>query len=134
MYCTSTVFTILQERFKDKIGYSRFVEGLKRLGQPSRELLNTVLDMVIEGPYKSGGTYPVCNAQAALMLIQWLPDIQSVELQVRLEQLPFEFIRTSDNFSVCCISFCSPKDLHSFEKVLYCNFLQSMSLVNFTSA
>jgi hypothetical protein len=35
-----------KELFKNKIGYTKFVEALKSLGQPSMELLKSVLSLV----------------------------------------------------------------------------------------
>ena len=40
------LFAYFQERFKLRVGYGRFVEVLKRLGQPSMELLKSVLNLV----------------------------------------------------------------------------------------
>lgn len=70
--------------FEGRVGYQRFVEALKSLGQPSKELLQTLLDMVVED--SSGGSRKmwVVNSQAAMILLQWLPDIQSHDLQVWL--------------------------------------------------
>ncbi|KAK2169991.1 hypothetical protein LSH36_5g09019 [Paralvinella palmiformis] len=87
----------VKERFAEKVGYGRFVEALKSLGQPSRELLESILDLAVDGrfvlsPQTAGGNqygslpYGVVlhNPQAALLLIQWLPDIQSHHLQTWL--------------------------------------------------
>ncbi|XP_067686159.1 neurobeachin-like protein 1 [Haliotis asinina] len=68
--------------FKTKVGYIKFVEVLKSLGQPSVELLKSVLNLVVEGEFSEKEKQIVHNTQAALMLLQWLPDIQSHDLQV----------------------------------------------------
>ncbi|KAK7507554.1 hypothetical protein BaRGS_00001489, partial [Batillaria attramentaria] len=72
--------------FQGRVGYQRFVEALKSLGQPTMELLKTLLDLVVEETQESGDKTRVCNTQAAMMLLQWLPDIQSHELQVWLAE------------------------------------------------
>lgn len=72
--------------FEGRVGYLRFVEALKSLGQPSMELLQTLLDLVVEEQYESSSKMRVVNTQAAMMLLQWLPDIQSHELQVWLAE------------------------------------------------
>jgi len=41
---------------------------------------------VIEGRFEGGATNSVCNPEAAIMLIQWLPDIQSHDLQTWLSE------------------------------------------------
>lgn len=35
-----------KDKFREKVSYSRFVDALKSLGQPSQELLSTLLDLV----------------------------------------------------------------------------------------
>ena len=39
---------------------------------------------MIEGSFENGATQPVRNAQAAIMLVNWLPDIQSHDTQTWL--------------------------------------------------
>ena len=36
----------LQEKFSEKVGYVKFVDALKALGQPYQELVRTLVDMV----------------------------------------------------------------------------------------
>ena len=36
----------LQEKFSEKVGYVKFVDALKGLGQPYQELVRTLVDMV----------------------------------------------------------------------------------------
>ncbi|KAK7111968.1 hypothetical protein V1264_011504 [Littorina saxatilis] len=89
--------------FEGKVGYQRFVEALKSLGQPSKELLQTLLDLVVEEHYESSGKMRVINTQAAAMLLQWLPDIQSHDLQVWLaEQLTALCTRGHRSRMSCC--------------------------------
>lgn len=40
------IFCPLQERFALRVGYGKFVEALKSLGQPSMALLKGVLNLV----------------------------------------------------------------------------------------
>ncbi|KAK3582874.1 hypothetical protein CHS0354_012486 [Potamilus streckersoni] len=76
-----------KERFKVHVGYERLVESLKCIGQPSVELLKSVLNLVLEGTYdEKHESHTVHNTQAAMMLIQWLPDIQSHDLQIWLSE------------------------------------------------
>ncbi|KAH3749087.1 hypothetical protein DPMN_183577 [Dreissena polymorpha] len=48
---------------------------------PSQDLLLAVLSLVVEGPYSEEGSHHMANSQCSLVLIQWLPDIQSHDLQ-----------------------------------------------------
>ena len=36
----------MQDKLKERMGYSKFVEALRSLGQPSKELLEVLLDLV----------------------------------------------------------------------------------------
>ena len=40
----------------------------------------------MEGTFEGGTNYPIKNVQAALMLIQWLPDIESRDIQLWLAE------------------------------------------------
>ena len=51
-----------QERFRLRVGYGRFVEVLKSLGQPSIELLKSVLNLVSK-------TLIFCNSQRSEELL-----------------------------------------------------------------
>ncbi|XP_064646322.1 neurobeachin-like protein 1 isoform X2 [Lineus longissimus] len=75
-----------KELFKNKVGYSKFVEALKSLGQPSMELLKSVLSLVVECEFTIDKPQVIHNRQAALMLVHWLPDIQSHDLQIWLSE------------------------------------------------
>ncbi|XP_021366386.1 neurobeachin-like protein 1 isoform X2 [Mizuhopecten yessoensis] len=75
-----------KERFQLRVGYTKFVEALKSLGQPSIELLRAVLNLVVEGEFDETKEHNVQNTQAAVMLLCWLPDIQSHDLQIWLSE------------------------------------------------
>ncbi|CAI9594081.1 unnamed protein product, partial [Staurois parvus] len=70
-----------KEVFKERIGYIHLLEVLKSLGQPSRMLLEELLNMAVEGEHASVGIYGISNVQPLLLLIQWLPEIVSHDLQ-----------------------------------------------------
>ncbi|XP_040213180.1 neurobeachin-like protein 1 isoform X2 [Rana temporaria] len=70
-----------KEVFKERIGYTHLLEVLKSLGHPSRMLLEELLNMAVEGEHASVGIYGISNVQPLLLLIQWLPEIGSHDLQ-----------------------------------------------------
>ena len=58
---------------------------------------------MVEGTFEGGTTYPLSNAQAALMLVEWLPDLQSPDLQLWLaESLRTVCLSDSRNRMVAC--------------------------------
>ncbi|XP_053386541.1 neurobeachin-like protein 1 [Mercenaria mercenaria] len=91
-----------KERFKLRVGYGKFVEVLKSLGQPSMDLLKSVLSLVVEGVYEENCTYTVHNTHAAIMLIQWLPDIQSHDLQIWLMEHLRQLCSSDHNNKMNC--------------------------------
>ncbi|XP_060592045.1 neurobeachin-like protein 1, partial [Ruditapes philippinarum] len=91
-----------KERFKLRVGYGRFVEVLKSLGQPSMDLLKSVLHLVVEGDYEENCTYNIHNTHAAIMLIQWLPDIQSHDLQIWLAEHLRQLCSSNHNNKMNC--------------------------------
>uniref|UniRef100_A0A674B0E3 Neurobeachin-like protein 2 n=1 Tax=Salmo trutta TaxID=8032 RepID=A0A674B0E3_SALTR len=72
----------LQEVFKERIGYTHLFEVLVSLGQPSRHLLKELMNMAVEGEHSSVGILGISNVEPLLLLIQWLPEMDSAELQV----------------------------------------------------
>lgn len=59
----------------------------------------------MEDTYESGNKMQVCNTEAAIMLLRWLPDIQSRELQVWLaEQLASLCCQGHRSRMSCCSS------------------------------
>ncbi|XP_028661999.2 neurobeachin-like protein 1 isoform X1 [Erpetoichthys calabaricus] len=71
-----------KEVFKERIGYTHLHEVLKSLGQPSRELLQELMNMAVEGDHTSVGLLGISNVQPLLLLIRWLPDLVSHDLQI----------------------------------------------------
>ncbi|KAL5005989.1 hypothetical protein ScPMuIL_017147 [Solemya velum] len=92
-----------KERFGLRVGYSRFLEALKSLGQPSIDLLGAVLNLVVECEFVEKKCHAVCNTEATNMLLYWLPDIQSHDLQIWLsENLRFLCTCCHNNKMNCC--------------------------------
>uniref|UniRef100_A0AAY4EZ49 Neurobeachin-like protein 2 n=1 Tax=Denticeps clupeoides TaxID=299321 RepID=A0AAY4EZ49_9TELE len=71
-----------KEVFKERIGYIHLYEVLVSLGQPSRQLLKELMNMAVEGEHSSVGILGISNVEPLLLLIQWLPELDSAELQV----------------------------------------------------
>ncbi|XP_011847880.1 PREDICTED: neurobeachin-like protein 1 [Mandrillus leucophaeus] len=71
-----------KEVFKERIGYTHMFEVLKSLGQPPLELLKELMNMAVEGDHTSVGILGISNVQPLLLLIQWLPELQSHDLQI----------------------------------------------------
>ncbi|XP_053554652.1 neurobeachin-like protein 1 isoform X2 [Bombina bombina] len=71
-----------KEVFKERIGYTQFFDVLKSLGQPSRLFLEELLNMAVEGDHTSVGILGISNVHPLLLLIQWLPEIESHDLQI----------------------------------------------------
>nr|XP_023698354.1 neurobeachin-like protein 1 isoform X3 [Paramormyrops kingsleyae] len=71
-----------KEVFKERIGYTHLYEVLVSQGQPSRHLLKELMNMAVEGEHTSVGILGISNVQPLLLLVQWLPELQSPELQI----------------------------------------------------
>uniref|UniRef100_A0A8C7YWS5 Neurobeachin-like 1 n=1 Tax=Oryzias sinensis TaxID=183150 RepID=A0A8C7YWS5_9TELE len=71
-----------KEVFKERIGYNHLYEVLLSLGQPSRHLLKELMNMAVEGEHTSVGLLGISNVEPLLLLVQWLPDLDSPELQL----------------------------------------------------
>ncbi|XP_019379037.1 PREDICTED: neurobeachin-like protein 1 isoform X2 [Gavialis gangeticus] len=84
-----------KEVFKERIGYAHIYEVLKSLGQPSRELLKELMNMAVEGDHMSVGLLGISNVQPLLLLIQWLPELESHDLQIFISN----WLRR-----ICCIN------------------------------
>uniref|UniRef100_A0A8C2D486 Neurobeachin-like protein 2 n=1 Tax=Cyprinus carpio TaxID=7962 RepID=A0A8C2D486_CYPCA len=79
------VYSVLsqnREVFKERIGYTHLYEVLVSLGQPSRHLLKELMNMAVEGEHSSVGLLGISNVEPLLLLIQWLPELDSAELQI----------------------------------------------------
>ncbi|XP_054846873.1 neurobeachin-like protein 2 [Eublepharis macularius] len=73
-----------KEVFKERIGYSHLYEVLKSQSQPTRRLLQELLNMAVEGDHTSCPPRLIHNEQPLLILISWLPELKSRELQIFL--------------------------------------------------
>ncbi|XP_076871278.1 neurobeachin-like protein 1 isoform X2 [Brachyhypopomus gauderio] len=71
-----------KEVFKERIGYTHLYEVLVSLGQPSRHLLKELMNMAVEGEHSSVGLLGISNVEPLLLLIQWLPELDSPDLQI----------------------------------------------------
>ncbi|XP_069568849.1 neurobeachin-like protein 1 isoform X2 [Brachyistius frenatus] len=71
-----------KEVFKERIGYNHLFEVLVSLGQPSRRLLEELMNMAAEGDHTSADLPDISNVEPLLLLIQWLPELDSSELQL----------------------------------------------------
>ncbi|KAG8432712.1 hypothetical protein GDO86_017090 [Hymenochirus boettgeri] len=84
-----------KEAFKERIGYAHFLDVLKSLGQPTRMLLEELLNMAVEGDHNIVGILGISNVHPLLLLIQWLPKIESSDLQIFVS----EWLK-----KICCIN------------------------------
>ncbi|XP_035269360.1 neurobeachin-like protein 2 isoform X1 [Anguilla anguilla] len=75
-----------KEVFKERIGYSHLFDVLKSQGQPTKRLLQELMNMAVEGPHSHGGALGIGNDQPLLLLLQWLPELASRELQLLVSQ------------------------------------------------
>ncbi|XP_035380132.1 neurobeachin-like protein 1 isoform X1 [Electrophorus electricus] len=71
-----------KEVFKERIGYTHLYEVLVSLGQPSTHLLKELMNMAVEGEHSSVGLLGVSNVDPLLLLLQWLPELESSDLQI----------------------------------------------------
>uniref|UniRef100_S4R477 Neurobeachin like 2 n=1 Tax=Petromyzon marinus TaxID=7757 RepID=S4R477_PETMA len=86
--CVMHTSPAAKEVFKERIGYNHLFDLLQSLGQPSLALLYELLDMAVEGDHRQalsgasrmygGGGGGVANVQALLMLVRWLPMLESL--------------------------------------------------------
>ncbi|ESO94157.1 hypothetical protein LOTGIDRAFT_232423 [Lottia gigantea] len=72
------------QQAKSGVDYIKFLEALKSLGEPSQELLCSLLNLVVEDCYVEKDKFIVHNTQVGVILLQWLPDIHSHDLQIWL--------------------------------------------------
>ncbi|XP_029425829.1 neurobeachin-like protein 1 isoform X5 [Nannospalax galili] len=84
-----------KEVFKERIGYTHMFEVLKSLGQPPLELLKELMNMAVEGDHTSVGILGISNVHPLLVLIQWLPELESHDLQIFIS----DWLK-----KICCIN------------------------------
>ncbi|XP_072572045.1 neurobeachin-like protein 2 isoform X2 [Paramormyrops kingsleyae] len=78
--------TSAKEVFKERIGYSQLFDVLKSQGQPTRRLLEELMNMAVEGHHAQAAWLGIANEQPLLLLLQWLPDLESRDLQLLVSQ------------------------------------------------
>uniref|UniRef100_A0A8C4XCF7 Neurobeachin-like protein 2 n=1 Tax=Erpetoichthys calabaricus TaxID=27687 RepID=A0A8C4XCF7_ERPCA len=71
-----------KEVFKERIGYSHLYDVLLCQGQPSRQLLQELMNMAVEGDHSQVPLVNIKNEQPLLLLVQWLPELTSCDLQI----------------------------------------------------
>ncbi|XP_069067022.1 neurobeachin-like protein 2 isoform X2 [Pleurodeles waltl] len=71
-----------KEVFKERIGYPHLYEVLKTQSQPTKSLLQELLNMAVEGDHSSTPVPLIRNEQPLLILVQWIPDLTSHDLQI----------------------------------------------------
>ncbi|XP_066264160.1 neurobeachin-like protein 1 isoform X5 [Branchiostoma lanceolatum] len=92
-----------KETFKEFIGYDELLEHLRKFGQPTEKLLHQFLGMMVEGEFKPGTAQHIQNTKAAALLIQWVPELQSHDLQIWLTDSLRKVCSSSfENKAHCC--------------------------------
>ncbi|CAG5122759.1 unnamed protein product, partial [Candidula unifasciata] len=66
------------------VGYTEFLAILQGCGQPTKELLESLLDWVVEAEYESGKHAVIKNAPAAVVLMKLISSIETPDLQIWL--------------------------------------------------
>ncbi|XP_036071922.1 neurobeachin-like protein 2 isoform X9 [Oryzias melastigma] len=64
-----------KEVFKERIGYSQLFDVLRSQGQPTKRLLQELMNMAVEGEHAHAHHLGISNDQPLLLLLQWLPDL-----------------------------------------------------------
>ncbi|XP_055065658.2 neurobeachin-like protein 2 isoform X2 [Misgurnus anguillicaudatus] len=75
-----------KEVFKERIGYSQLFDVLKSQGQPTKRLLQELMNMAVEGEHSQAMQLGISNEQPLLLLLQWMPDLGSRSLQLLVSQ------------------------------------------------
>ncbi|XP_078072023.1 neurobeachin-like protein 2 isoform X3 [Mustelus asterias] len=76
-----TEINLSKEVFKERIGYSHLYEVLKSQGEPTKHLLQELMNMAIEDENMTS-LITINNEQPLLILVQWIPDLKSRNLQI----------------------------------------------------
>uniref|UniRef100_A0AAR2L756 Neurobeachin-like protein 2 n=1 Tax=Pygocentrus nattereri TaxID=42514 RepID=A0AAR2L756_PYGNA len=74
------------EVFKERIGYSQLFDVLKSQGQPTKRLLQELMNMAVEDDHSQSPQCGISNVQPLLLLLQWLPELSSRSLQQLVSQ------------------------------------------------
>ncbi|XP_020504158.2 neurobeachin-like protein 2 isoform X1 [Labrus bergylta] len=76
-----------KEVFKERIGYPQLFDVLKSQGQPTKRLLQELMNMAVEGEHAHAHHLGISNDQPLLLLLQWLPDLSGQrDLQLLVAQ------------------------------------------------
>uniref|UniRef100_A0AAR2J8B1 Neurobeachin-like protein 2 n=1 Tax=Pygocentrus nattereri TaxID=42514 RepID=A0AAR2J8B1_PYGNA len=68
------------------IGYSQLFDVLKSQGQPTKRLLQELMNMAVEDDHSQSPQCGISNVQPLLLLLQWLPELSSRSLQQLVSQ------------------------------------------------
>ncbi|XP_039972845.1 neurobeachin-like protein 2 isoform X4 [Xiphias gladius] len=88
-----------QEVFKERIGYSQLFDVLRSQGQPTKRLLQELMNMAVEGEHAHAHHLGISNDQPLLLLLQWLPDLSG---QRDLQLLVAQWLATVCSGSLSC--------------------------------
>ncbi|KAM3872786.1 LOW QUALITY PROTEIN: neurobeachin-like protein 2 [Diretmus argenteus] len=88
-----------KEVFKERIGYSQLFDVLKSQGQPTKRLLQELMNMAVEGEHAHAHHLGISNDQPLLLLLQWLPDLSG---QRELQLLVAQWLATVCGGSLSC--------------------------------
>ncbi|XP_040899509.1 neurobeachin-like protein 2 isoform X6 [Toxotes jaculatrix] len=88
-----------KEVFKERIGYSQLFDVLKSQGQPTKRLLQELMNMAVEGEHAHAHHLGISNDQPLLLLLQWLPDLSG---QRDLQLLVAQWLATVCRGSLSC--------------------------------
>ncbi|XP_056300146.1 neurobeachin-like protein 2 isoform X3 [Pseudoliparis swirei] len=88
-----------KEVFKERIGYSQLFDVLKSQGQPTKRLLQELMNMAVEGEHAHAHHLGISNEQPLLLLLQWLPDLSG---QRDLQLLVAQWLATVCGGSLSC--------------------------------
>ncbi|TSK42112.1 Neurobeachin-like protein 1 [Bagarius yarrelli] len=98
-----------KEVFKERIGYTHLYEVLVSLGQPSRNLLKELMNMAVEGDHSSVGFLGISNVEPLLLLIRWLPELDSSELQIFAADRLRRICALNRRTRAACVNACMPE-------------------------
>uniref|UniRef100_A0A8C4NEY2 Neurobeachin-like protein 2 n=1 Tax=Eptatretus burgeri TaxID=7764 RepID=A0A8C4NEY2_EPTBU len=93
-----------KEVFKERIGYPQLLEVLQSLGQPSKDLLDEILNMAVEGDHTSSERRGIANVQLLLLLLRWLPGLASRELQASLAASLLRLCTCDKRSRIVCVT------------------------------
>ncbi|XP_053569691.1 neurobeachin-like protein 2 isoform X2 [Bombina bombina] len=85
-----------KEVFKERIGYLHLYEVLKSQSEPTKRLLQALLNMAVEADYSSDPVQYIHNEQPLLILVQWIPELSQKDLQI----LVSEWLKTTCDSSL----------------------------------